>query len=116
MTAETVEDTNLRMSCKTDDRFTKGMIHLAEIEIDLTRFCDLIGGYLYPTNQVLKIGFDFAKSLANQQQRSAFGEPLTADPVATKQTLGYTLKKHDKTPSSPSASYCRRLRIIYLLK
>jgi hypothetical protein len=29
----------------------KGMIHLAEIEIDLTRFCDPIGRYLYLANQ-----------------------------------------------------------------
>jgi hypothetical protein len=28
------------------------MIHVAEIEIDLTRFCDLIGGYLYLANRV----------------------------------------------------------------
>jgi hypothetical protein len=27
-------------------------IHLGEIEIDLTRFCDVIGGYLYLANQI----------------------------------------------------------------
>jgi hypothetical protein len=40
---------------------TQGMIHSAEI--DLNRFCDLIGGYLYLANQVREIGFDFAKSI-----------------------------------------------------
>jgi hypothetical protein len=30
----------------------KGVIHLAEIKIDLTRFYDLIGGYSSQANQV----------------------------------------------------------------
>jgi hypothetical protein len=40
-----------------------GLIHLAEINIDLTRFCELIGEYLYLANQVREICFDFAKSI-----------------------------------------------------
>lgn len=40
------------------------MIHLAEIEVNLTRFCDLIGSFLYLANQVREIGFDFAKSIS----------------------------------------------------
>jgi hypothetical protein len=38
------------------------MIHSAEVEIDLTRLCDMIGGCLYLANQVREIGFDSAKS------------------------------------------------------
>jgi hypothetical protein len=30
----------------------KALIHSAKFENGLTRFCDLIGGYLYLTNQV----------------------------------------------------------------
>jgi hypothetical protein len=42
---------------------TEGTIHLAEVEIGLTRFCNLIGVYLYLANQVSEIDFDLAKSI-----------------------------------------------------
>jgi hypothetical protein len=32
--------------------FSEALIYLAESETGLTRFCDLIGGYLYLANQV----------------------------------------------------------------
>jgi hypothetical protein len=43
----------------------KALIHLAESETDLTRFCDRIGGYLYLASQAQESGFDFAKSIAD---------------------------------------------------
>lgn len=36
---------------------TKVLIHLAESETGMTRFCDLIGGYLCLANQVWESGF-----------------------------------------------------------
>jgi hypothetical protein len=41
----------------------KALIYSDEIEAGLTRFCDLIVGYLYLVNQVYESGFDFAKSI-----------------------------------------------------
>lgn len=38
-----------------------GMIPLAEIKIDLSRFCDLVCKYLYLANHVWQIDFGFAK-------------------------------------------------------
>jgi hypothetical protein len=35
-----------------DKSVAKTMIHLAEIETGLTKFCELIGGYIYLANQV----------------------------------------------------------------
>ena len=43
-------------------KVTIALIHSAESETGLTRFCDLIGEYLYMAHQVWKYGFDFAKS------------------------------------------------------
>jgi hypothetical protein len=42
----------------------KALIHLAEIEISLIRFCEPIGGYSCLANQVWGSGFfDIAKSI-----------------------------------------------------
>jgi hypothetical protein len=48
--------------CRTNRKRSgeiKALIRLAEIETGLTRFCELIGGYLYLVNRVWESDFDF---------------------------------------------------------